>query len=828
MLRTPCVPLLALAALLPAQDDPVAAFRARLDGALRQHPFFAKVDFTIDASRPPYLFYIQRPAKDDPEYVLKMINSYLPFIDELRSVFDKEYAGPLSLQRSADAPCFAIAILASAGSYADFSKAVGDRALHWARAHYDPALRLSITYQDAFAPRSTAAEERQAILHEFMHALQHAYSGNGAMPKAAWFNEGLANYRASCTHIASSLRDPPVREQPLATMAGICGRKGLRWLVAPVAELVEAGSYQEVVEQAGRRLGADVQTGHALGAFYAQSELFARFLHEGMNGKYRAGFQRYFAAQMRGEHGAEVFAAALGDGRPIDLAQVESDWLTWLTAELRARHGANYPDLARAAEVKASVPIPMPPPRDFDPATLAWAPEDRLERIAACRRLCSRGEYDAGLQLLPDAAGENDEEAQRVLRRERELILAVIGLRDAILADYAQKATVLTVKTRFGDVKGKLVRREDPDLILQVGGKEQAVPLAELRPDWLIREGSKQKRFEGQERWLEVWVRWLGGAKMSTLQVYLKLDQPRMAQLRRELTAEIDTQIGAAAEALVDLQRTALGPGVAFGAELARVEALAGRFREHPLFTARAEAIEMLVRALAERAFSLADPAAIGVHGKVERLPDGRAKVRYPGPAKGSGADFAVQADNEDDKSLAVGKLSYDGPTELADGGDGMRLIGSGVLRWAVPLRGRQEIELAFEATGATLFSLVVCADADNGLILVDPNGTVAILDRKSGIADHVGTPGEIYLQQTHRLRVVHDGEKRLEVFLDGKRTAELANVGARVRGDLGLFIHSSNALKVHELVIIGVLDPTDPLPLRDRFVQAAVDRIWP
>jgi hypothetical protein len=158
-----------------------------------------------------------------------------------------------------------------------------------------------------------------------------------------------------------------------------------------------------------------------------------------------------------------------------------------------------------------------------------------------------------------------------------------------------------------------------------------------------------------------------------------------------------------------------------------------------------------------------------------------------------------------------------------------MQLIGSGVLDFPLPLRGRQEIEVAFQIKGAAVaFRVMICADPDYGMILVDPSGTVLILDRKSGIGDEVGEPGQLYLNHTHRLRIVHDGEKHLEVFLDDKRTAELKNVGARVRGTCGFAVHSSNAVMVKEISIAGVPDPLDPTCLREQFVTTVLASLWP
>jgi hypothetical protein len=290
---------------------------------------------------------------------------------------------------------------------------------------------------------------------------------------------------------------------------------------------------------------------------------------------------------------------------------------------------------------------------------------------------------------------------------------------------------------------------------------------------------------------------------------------------------DLDANYGAAALCLVDLLRLQLPEKQAAArSELERVKGMVKAAGGSPLLQARKAAVEQLVRALAERAFDAADPAALPIRGKGEALSDGRIRVRYPGDDAQGCADFELQKEADDNRQRV--KLSYGGPTQLTPGTSGMELIGSGQLNWPIPLRGKQEYEFAFEIRGTVSFNLVVCADPDNGFILIEPDGTAVIADRKSGIFDQIGAPGDIYRDKVHRLRVVHDGEKKVEVFFDGARTAQVPNVGARVRGSFGILVHSSTAVIVKEVVVTGVPDPSDPTQLREHYVLSVLAGLWP
>ncbi|HLQ37443.1 MAG TPA: hypothetical protein VK348_06565, partial [Planctomycetota bacterium] len=712
--------------------------------------------------------------------------------------------------------------------YADFSSAVGDASLHIARAHYDATLRLAITYEDTFAQNHSKDEERHALLHEFVHELQHAFSSTGALPKVTWFNEGLADYRASCTNMADSLQQPPLLPDHVLLLANVYVRPNLKPLALPLEQLIAAASYADIVKLASARAGP-VDAHLALEVFYAQAEMFTRFLHEGAAAKYRAGYQRYLQAALRGETGVAAFAAAIGDGKPVDLKTVELDWLTWLTGVLRQRGDGRYPDLAREVQADGSVTMPLPPPVDFDPATLAWKAEEFAERLAACRRLCAHGEYENAQTMLQAAAVLATAAEQQLATREQERIQLLITLREFVLADLDKNKGWLDVKLDGKPQKGRFVRREADAVVLLANKQEQRLPLSALDPEFLLHEGTRLKQFDGLLRWQEAWLRWLGGARLATLQKLLAGEFSKIVVLRQDLVTDLSGDHGLAAAALLELQRLRPPPEPAAARSvLERLQQLLRQQGSHALLQSRKDAIDRLARALAERAFTADSAEALGLEGVVERLADGRVTVSYPRPADVLGADFTLQQGDQVATGLAMPRLVYDGPPQLQTVDGKCQMIGAGLFRWAAPLGGEAEFEIGFELVGrGSNFGLVVNAD-DTGLVFVQPDGSVAIIDRSSGIDENVGTPAQLFIGKAHRLRIHCDGQKRLQVWLDGARTADLPNIGRRTRGDFGLLVHASEPVKVQSLKLTARIAPVDPLPLREKFVQGVLGKLWP
>jgi hypothetical protein len=816
-LRLPAAPAAAaLAALAALAGSRLAAqkptpFQEELTKQLKNHQFFRNVSFDLDASHAPFLFCLQNSLRrDETDYDIKVVNNILPFLTELAGLFDATYCKPQGLLPRADASQFAIAILASRGLYDDYARATNDPFLHHTLAHYNNELRLAVTYR---AFQGDASEERHSLLHEFVHAMQHAYSTTGRMTKPVWFNEGLADYRASGTNIAASLRTPELIPLHVDCMAfGYATPEGRRH-VLPLADLVVPENYAQVVAAAGKHAGAEVNVDLALTMFYAQAEMTVRFLHEAADGRYRAGFLRYFKAVEGGASALAAFQDAFDAKAPEAMAAIEQDWNAWLGALLEKRLGVPV-DLATGGGLKRAA---LAPPAAFDVKTLAWRPDEVDDRIAGARRTCMQGRYAAALQLLPETVDGPQDQQQR-LAREKKRIAALPALCDKVVADFVKRGAAIDVD----GVKGKVLRRDGDDVVLQVGKAERAVHFA---PALLLREGGRLKAFALIDCWYEAYLRWLKGDTRADMKELLDKGFSTMVELRQDLTFDLDAQYGAEAVLLEALLRESL-PDDRDAAVQALARLRAATAAAGPLLGKRKAAVEQFARALAERAFALDDAAAMGIHGSVQKTADGRLRIEYRDPAAAPGLDFAAMPPAEM-KIEEQTRIAYDGPTAVRADGKRWSAIGCGLLRWAAPLTGPVELELEYLLPGeGSELELFFCRAPGRHLeVIVD--GRIGIEDQVSRISDVVGKMEPIYLDKLHKLRVVHDGSKKVTVQLDGKTTAELPNVGNCVGGELLLYVRSSQPVPIHSLVVTGRLDPSDPPAVRERFVQGVLQQLW-
>lgn len=827
------IALASLLAPLAAQQDKDAEaykiFRTGIEKRLKAHPFFSRITFTI-VDRPPFLFCVERPAVDEPKYELGVANSYLPHLRELLKQFEANYVKPGKLWRRPEAGGYALAVLASAGRYVDFRTAIGDPSLAMARAHYTPELRLAVTYQDAFARHNTKSEERHALLHEFVHALQHAYSANGEMPKPVWFNEGLADYRSSCTNSQSSLAEPPLQGNHIAAMAFGYGNPAGRFYVSPLKDLVAAVSYGDVVKQAKRRNKAEVPAETLLSMFYAQSEMFVRFLHEGEKGKYRDGFLRYVAAAQGGASGAAAFQKALavnGDA----ISKMETEWLTWLTGILKKRY-PRIPNLANKAAAGGggeALAAPMSPPIAFDTSKLHWSAKDLADRFEGARRLCADGSYDAGLKMLP-ADGEVPAEQLPFLKRERKRIAELVRVRDMALKDLLKRKGRLSMVIDGDRIAGNVQRREGDNLVVKIKGKEQVFPLTVMGPLVLKSQAKRFDLLKGKGRWFEVWARWLNGESCKRLKGLLKLEYSTMKELRGDLTYDLDGDRGRAAAALVTMLNLPQTNDREQALEaLATMRQLVRAHGESGLLQRRKVAIRKLARAYAERAFRIEEPSALGLSGTVERSAKGMMTASYTKSSVAPRADFAPLTKQQlEQLPIEQTKTTYSGRSGLTAKDGIYQLVGSKWLRWAVPLRGRHSVELKFAVSGDFVPDFGIGIGVGPGrMMIVYPTGSVQVMDLQQRVMDTVGGGGQLMVDKVHTLRIEHDGKKRMTVSLDGQQTARVGNVGRMVGGDVYLYVSSSNPIKVSGIKISGTPNPGNPQEYRDRYVTSIVRGLW-
>lgn len=797
-----------LAAGLAAQQPAPSAFEVQLTNSLKAKSFFREVSFEVDSRRAPFLFFLQSSLNhDEKNHNRIVINPIQPFLVELLSQFDAVYCQPQGIVMREDARQIAIAILASRGLYDDYARATNDPSLHTSLAHYNHELRLAVTYRAGLGS-GDVREERQSLLHEVVHALQHAYSSTGKMPKPMWFNEGLAEYRSAHGVLPPTLREPPLIEDHLAWIDyGRHNAEG-RKLMLPLADLVVAETYAQVVAATQKHAGIVVPAQAALGMFYAQSEMVVRFLHEGSGGKYRDGFLRYFKAVEGGAGGLATFQSAFGLADLTAVQALDKECGEWMDAAFAGRYGLPVAEQAKR--------VAMPPPSTFDRALLTWRPEELGARILGAWRWCATGHFERALTLLPEKVEAAPDQAR--LQREKERIQALIELRERVVGELQKRGNV-----EIGGQRGKFVARDGADVVVKVKDGEVRV---RLEPGVLLAQGKNMKPnpFEFGDSWKEILLRWLTGETLASLQGKLAGQYSRVQSLRSDLTVDLGPDQGSESLLLEELQQVSL-PENRADAEALLAKLLVGTQRGGPLLQQRRAACEQLARALAERTFALDDAASLGVRGTITKLPDGRVQVAYDRVDAAPNCDFTVVPDApyhfpED------GRLSYEGPTCIEPHGVAFGAIGNGFLRWAMPLTGAQEVEFDFQLPGEnSVLVLLLCAAAGRELQVLG-DGRLFLNDNSRGIRDRNGSPRFVRIGEPVRLKVVHDG-KKVAVFYNGTPSAQLPGVGACVDGELVLGVRSSDHVLIRKLTITGKLDPANPGPIRERFVAGVLARMW-
>ncbi len=812
-----------------APDPQVAAFLSRLEGKLEKHPFFTKVEFDKEDKHAPFVFYVQRPDKADPLYVRRVLNSQVPFLRELLRVFEATYVEPLLLQRHASAPAFAIAILSSRGSYDNYARATRSASLHRARAHYDPALQLAVTYEDTFSddPTSANIDERHSLLHEMVHALQHAYSADGQMPTGLWFIEGLAEYRSSCGHMPDKLAAPELSDVAMRVLAMAAGRPELRHHLAELKDLLGARTYIDVVKHAtarGRAAGTPTDDDFALGTFYAQASMFVRFLHEGEAERYRPAFMKCMGSLMQGTTSSAAWSSGFN---AVDLGELDRQFRVWLTDVIRDRGQLEIGDLAPRVASDPKVAIAGMTKTSFDPKALAWRPEDAAFRLDAARQLCSIGDYNGALRVLP---GADEADATDVVTTERGRIEAVRALRDRVIDDLVQARNDVEVELEGRPTRVRILRRAVDGVVASAAGKETTLPLSAFRPSVMLAHCWRKRWLSGTELWLDRWLRWLTGTPLSKLRPMLSGAEPMIAALRGDLQQEfVDSPATRnVAVSLLELQQGPL-PEVPQDARrrLSRLQELAREHSAQPVFAARRPALVTAARALAERAFSLDDVTSLGLSGKVEARPGKRFRVVYEGTAHQT---FDLRADHAYLKKLPTQgvQIAFAGDAVLRPSGNAHEMLGEGFFRWAVPLTGKLVVELDRSQAAGGQMQLLFCDDKEGSHLEADTFG-LYVFDLRSQppLVDHVGVVQQQFEpNRAYRLRAEHDGGSQARVALDGKELAPWRAVGTRSGGWLGLYVFSSNPIHVHRLTIEGELDTREIPALRERFVKDMVAQV--
>jgi hypothetical protein len=451
-----CVAVPAASAQEAVLDD-----RQRFEARLRSTPVLSELQFHV-VEVPPFALYVERFLGEPPDHAER---TRALFGGHLSALYD-ELANTV-LTGIPDAPTRAqlfvpIVLLASAGSYQDFSRSRPNDLRDFGGGEYRHSLRAAIGYQDLKGKRRPVEDQLRPVLRDACLALLAAHSPGEGFPRTHWLLSGLS--WVAPERVLSKLRPTPSAAATTAptlpiekyffdqtyTILSTPAQRTMWWMpLAPIVDLDGRTRFFDWpgIAAAGRGWPA-MDAPHVAGAyamFRTQSALLVAYLSQGadstMQAKFRVAAARGFAGGLR----AEALAGALG---LESLAQLESPLIAWLNGIFAARGQAAVPlesssaptiatDIATSTETgKAHAHASgSAPAAAFDPASLAPAPDSDEHRIAEALWLARSGNERAALTRLGAAlelASTDDLRAR--IDRERARVAALSAAREAWLA----------------------------------------------------------------------------------------------------------------------------------------------------------------------------------------------------------------------------------------------------------------------------------------------------------------------------------------------------------------------------------------------------------
>jgi hypothetical protein len=785
------------------RSDPHARFAWDLRKSMKRDRFLSSIRY--DTREGDLLtVFVQSPPRDQKNYTTKIERTYRPYVEALVHHFEESYAKPLGLTRRAELPSLALVVLASRGAYDDYARAQHEGA--WPNehvvAHYDPALRIAITFEQGsaadFIPERV---QRHRVLHESVHALTDAFAPGGvASLKRPWITEGFAEYLGTTEGEPGNktLTFGDLDRQAIGRIREDTSVQPLGDIVVPpLADLLAATTYADVVSLAKKRatahsLGLDVKgAALALSAFYDTSHLLVRFLHDEDGGRWRDGFLRYLKAELEGRGGADAFRASLG---VASLDEVEASFRKFLDGD-----------------GKASVSPAAPPP------AAAQTPKAPAIQLEVAADLVARGQALA-LAKAGDAAGAVD--AMRAAKGEADDVAyleALSKLSDDVLSSAKAEDKNLVVKGAAGGV-GKVARFDAKQIVLvDYKGKEIPIPRSAFGADQLVeRIRSKQLRLGTPETVASTLV--LVGKSVEeatkgapSAAATVKARAERWAALSREVDAHARLARAAPLAAAESLPAETVA---AYG----DVDALLGDLRATQTSTANRAALLDLGDRLLGREFDRTDVVLAGFHGATKRLSNGAVEFRYSLAKPEELSDFV-----EDRKYQWRMLRDDDDPNDPTDSAgkwklDGGKLASSGlsslfhVARFAGPCS--MELTLTYsggveDAKHPAYFFAVACDDGAGSLCMAqDLIGVVVFDEKKQRVRVGEGAHGgSIQLGKPYAVTLAHDGSEFV-LTVDGKVKNRAADEGV-TSGRVGLLATGDFRFEVAKLVIRGMLDPT-------------------
>ncbi len=828
-------------------DAKVAALRADpreecawlLRHRMAKSSYFSKITCIEDRSFPGFVFFVQRPAKDLPDYAASVARDYGPWLAKLQSVFDEQYTKPLKLERQRTHALWAVAILASEGDYFNFWGIHPNPSANAARACYDPLLRLVVGYEDPFKQDGPPADRRYPILNAFVREMLHAYSTSpDGRPGALWLEEGLASYLAYHEGLTPACLDERrIRPATLETIVGLAQAKTKgRVVLHPIEDLVALKSPEDVDALVTRRCDATGAVRPAendvVNGFYGQSTLWIHFLHRAEDGALEQPFLKYLRWALSFDAGPDAMRLAL-DKR--SLAALDREFFLWVFQE----HDRAFPlakadpaviealfaDKRPASDNTASGPTATSPAAPFSPAVLAVGPSDIEAQHGLALLQARAGDLEgaiAALNLLADAKPAPPEDAR--VAREIQRLEQLVRLRDGFLESLRLSGAKWSTEFQGKKVIAAVSKVEGGFVHLSENRQGvPKIPLAALDLLEIAKQAGKKEEQGNAEPWARSYACVL--AEDAKWEKLLKDTSDEARALREDARTLYPERLraGRAASALNALSGATLPHGRQAGeASCESIRSLLASFGDVSIVQRKNGDLKRLAAAAAEAALADVEPASL-LHGKWSEIEAGKVSIVYDFDQEAEAQDFRKQvgymkewrkafkldAGKEEDSSWRVRDGSFEG-------------VGAACYRFALafsaPMTVRYELRVSDAEAGRTAqvdFFVGICDDGKQNCILSSNFGHLKVRDSGQGVDTDVRRPeGFSYFVETpYRLEVRHDGTT-VSVWIDGEKSAE-APCATRKGGGVFLWFHTTMPIAIQRLEIEGKVDPASIQALR-------------
>lgn len=815
------------------QRDPLARSVFLTEKRFWRHPFFSRISFEKDDTCSPIIFFIQKLQKPRDDYRPWIVNRYAPCLKKLAAVFRETFADPLGLTREDGKEADIVVVLSSYGSFTDYWRSCGRDGRYFKGVHYNPVLRVLVTYEDPL--RKVSSEEKRAgLLYGNTYALIHAYAPGKALPEAHyWLQEGLARHfaahtggdgrsplepgavdMAGCKDLAAMVRDPERRE--------------LYYL--RVDELLEIAGPDDLYRRVGARVGklAAKYPGwknRALAHFQEEACLLVAYLLGEGRTQYGKLLARYMqdlcpkAGKKRPDRGP-LFTAPELETLHGEFVEFMDRTVKRIAPDLAFDASLNtlletFNRKSRDADTAGTTPLVDP---GFQPAMLARFRTDLNLVLGKALYLAKEGRIQAAVRELeepPPAAEPRGKEEEVRVQREVQRLEALAAWRDRLLDGCSAAHKKVRIKQGGKPYVGTLEAVEGDEVRLRCARSKTITAVLDIFHLLSLERRLRAEPGDLGAPWVEGYAALLAGK--SAWERYLKGSSSEEEALRKD--APVFPDLLHSGEAAVRLERLADKPKLVTAKEgkavLEEIRRLCATFKDTPCVAQVTPGLHQFAAHALLRIWERDGIGVLGLHGKIRKQPDGSVRLTYEFEHPEALKDFTA-LDYLSSRRKERGKVL----TAEKDWGFSVRngsLVGLGKacirhrLAFHAPIRLTLEVLYRLEnrlaPPDAWSFLVGLCDDGyGNNILCSDLTGLYA-LDKKKGFhaSGAVGKFG-IYMNEIYHIKIEHDG-RRVKRYLDDEPIAQIPS-GPLQGGYIFLWTHSDLPVEVQRLEIEGRLDP--------------------